>query len=119
MTTNLVLWGIQIVLAVAFGAAGAMKLLRSKAQLESNPHMGWMRDVPPQQIKLLGTLEILGAIGLIVPAATGIAPDLTGAAAACLATMMGGAAATHMFRRESGTAPAVLAVLAIIVATVR
>ena len=116
---NLVFWGIQIVLAVAFGAAGVMKLTRSKAQLEANPHMGWMRDVPEQQIKLLGTLEILGAIGLIVPAATGIAPDLTAAAAASLAAMMGGAAATHMFRRESGTAPAVLAVLAIIVATVR
>ena len=116
---NLVLWGIQIVLAVAFGAAGAMKLTRSKAQLETNPHMGWMRDVPERQIKILGAAEILGAIGLIVPAATGIAPDLTGAAAAGLATLMGGAAATHMFRRESGTAPTVLAVLAIIVATVR
>ena len=116
---NLVLWGIQVGLAVAFGAAGAMKLVRSKAQLESNPHMEWMRDVPEQQIKLLGTAEILGAIGLIVPAATGIAPELTVAAAACLATLMGGAAATHMNRHESGTAPAVLALLAIIVATVR
>ena len=116
---NLVLWAIQIVLAVAFGAAGTMKLIRSKAQLASNPHMGWMRDVPEQQIKLLGAAEILGAFGLIVPAATGIAPDLTSAAAACLATLMGGAAATHMFRRESGTAPAVLAMLAIIVAAVR
>ena len=116
---NLVIWSIQIVLAVAVGAAGAMKLTRSKEQLASNLHMGWMRDVPEQQIKLLGTAEILGAIGLIVPAATGIAPDLTATAAACLATLMGGAAATHMFRNESGTAPAVLAVLAIIVATVR
>ena len=116
---NLVMWAIQIVLAVAFAAAGAMKLVRSKAQLESNPHMEWMRDVPEQQIKLLGAVEILGAIGLILPAATGIAPDLTRAAAACLATLMGGAAATHMFRRESGTAPAVLAVLAILVAILR
>ena len=116
---NLVLWAIQIVLAVAFGASGVMKLIRSKAQLEANPHMGWMRDVPEQQIKVLGTAEVLGAIGLVVPAATGIAPDLTSAAAACLATLMGGAAATHVFRRESGTAPTVLAILAIIVATVR
>jgi hypothetical protein len=116
---NLVFWGIQILLAAAVAAAGAMKLTRSKAQLESNPHMGWMRDVPAQQIKLLGAAEILGAIGLIVPAATGIAPDLTAAAAACLAVLMGGAAATHIFRRESAAAPTVLAVLAIIVATVR
>ena len=116
---NLALWAIQIVLAFAFGAAGVMKIVRSKSQLVSNAHMGWMREVPEAQIKLLGVAEILGAIGLIVPAATGIAPDLTRAAAACLATLMGGAAATHIFRRESGVAPSVLAVLAIIVATAR
>jgi hypothetical protein len=116
---NLVFWGIQIVLAAAVAAAGVMKLTRSKAQLESNAHMGWMRDVPEQQIKLLGAAEILGAIGLIVPAATGIAPDLTATAAACLAVLMGGAAATHIFRHESAAAPTVLALLAIIVATVR
>lgn len=116
---NMVVWAIQIVLALAFGAAGVMKLVRSKALLESNAHMGWMRDVPEQQIKLLGAAEILGAFGLILPAATGIAPDLTRAAAASLATLMGGAAATHIFRRESGTAPTILAVLAIIVAAVR
>jgi hypothetical protein len=116
---NVVLWAIQIVLAVAFGGSGVMKLIRSKAQLGANSHMGWTRDMAEQQIKLLGMAEVLGAIGLVVPAATGIAPDLTSAAAACLATLMGGAAATHAFRRESGTAPAVLALLAIIVATVR
>ena len=93
----------QIVLAVVLGAAGTIKLVRSKAQLAGNPHMGWMRLVPEPLIKLLGLTEVLGAIGLIVPAATGIAPLLTPAAAACLAALMGGAAATHAMRGESAT----------------
>jgi uncharacterized membrane protein YphA (DoxX/SURF4 family) len=116
---NAILWAIQIALAAAVAASGSMKVFRSKAQLESNPHMGWTRDVPAPQIKAIGVAEILGAIGVIVPAATGIAPLLTPLAAACLATLLGGAAATHVFRREPGSAPVVLAVLAIIVATVR
>jgi uncharacterized membrane protein len=119
LTMNLVVWAMQITLAVAFAVAGLMKVARSKDQLETNPHMGWMRGVPEAQIKLLGVAELLGAVGLIVPAASGIAPELTRAAAAALAALMGGAAATHIFRRESGTVPAVLALLAIVVAAAR
>jgi DoxX-like family len=89
------MWAIQIFLALAFGAAGTMKLVRSKAQLAANPHMGWVHSVPEVQIKLLGVAEVLGAIGLVAPMATGIAPFLTRVAALCLATLMGGAAATH------------------------
>ena len=96
----MIMWAIQIFLAVAFGAAGTMKLVRSKAQLAANPHMGWVHSVPEDQIKLLGVAEVLGAIGLVAPMAIGIAPFLTRVAAACLATLMGGAAATHTMRRE-------------------
>ena len=113
------MWAIQIVLAVVFGAAGAMKLLQPKAQLADNPHMGWMRLVPASLVKLLGLAEVLGAIGLIAPGATGVASLLTPAAGACLATLMGGAAATHAMRGESAAVPSVLAGLAILVATFR
>jgi len=97
----MIMWGIQIFLALAFGAAGTMKLVRSKAQLAANPHMGWVHSIPEDRIKLLGVAEILGAIGLVVPMAIGIAPILTRVAAVCLATLMGGAAATHTMRGES------------------
>ena len=50
---EMVMWAIQIFLAVAFGAAGTMKLVRSKAQLAANPHMGWVHSVPEDRIKLL------------------------------------------------------------------
>jgi hypothetical protein len=116
---EMIMWAIQIFLAVAFGAAGTMKLVRSKAQLAANPHMGWVHSVPEDRIKLLGVAEVLGAIGLVVPMAIGIAPMLTRVAAVCLATLMGGAAATHTMRGESTAVSTILAVLAIAVAAFR
>jgi len=104
---------IQILLAVVFGAAGAMKLLRTTGQVEHNPQFSGM------QVKLLGVAEVLGAIGLVVPAATGIAPYLTRVAAACLATLMGGAVATLAVSRKSALLPTLVALLLIAVATVR
>ena len=115
----MILWAIQILLAVVFGAAGTMKLVRSKAQFAANPHMGWMLSVPQAQIRLLGIAEVLGAIGLVAPMATGIAPFLTRAAAAGLAALMGGAVATHMNHQEPAAVAITLAVLAIVVATFR
>jgi len=115
----MIMWAIQIFLAVAFGAKGTMKLVRSRAQLAANPHMGWVYSVPEDRIKLLGVAEILGAIGLVVPMAVGVAPILTRVAAACLATLMGGAAATHTMRGESAGLSTVLAVLVIAVAAFR
>jgi hypothetical protein len=115
----MIMWAIQILLALAFAAAGTMKLVRTKAQLAANPHMGWVESVPEAQIKLLGAVEVLGAIGLVAPTATGIAPWLTRAAAVCLATLMGGAVATHTMRHEPAAAATILAVLTIGIATFR
>ena len=107
------MWAIQILLAVVVGAAGAMKLVRSKEQVEHNPQFSEI------QIRLLGLAELLGAIGLIVPEATGIAPFLTRVAAACLATLMGGAVATLATSGKSATFPAIVAFMLIAVATAR
>jgi hypothetical protein len=115
----MIMWAIQIVLAVVFGAAGTMKLAGSKAQLAANPHLNWVQAVPEAQIKLLGIAEVLGAIGLVAPMATGIAPVLTRVAAVCLATLMGGAVATHVMRREPAAAATILAAFTIVVATFR
>jgi uncharacterized membrane protein YphA (DoxX/SURF4 family) len=115
----MIMWVIQIFVALAFLATGTMKLVKSKAQLAANPHMGWMHGVPEARIKLLGAAEVLGAIGLVAPMATGIAPLLTRAAAVCLATLMGGAVATHTIRREPAAAATILAMLTMLVATFR
>jgi len=113
------IWIIQIVLAVVFAAAGTMKLVRSKAQLAATPHMGWVEAVPEAQIKLLGLAEWLGGVGLVAPTLTGIAPFMTRVAAVCLASLMGGAVATHMMRREPAAVSSAVAVLTIAVAALR
>ena len=97
---NLVLWIAAAVLAVAFLAAGAMKLTQPKEKLAQSG-MGWTEDFSPAAIKAIGALEVLAAIGLIVPAALDIVPDLVPVAAVGLVVLMLGAAVTHLRRKES------------------
>ena len=95
---NIILWVVQILLALAFGMAGIMKVTQPIGRLEAR--MGWVKDVGPGGVRLIGTLEILGAIGLILPAITGILPWLTPLAATGLVLTMTGAMITHGRRDE-------------------
>lgn len=111
-------WALQILLALAFAAAGSMKLITPHDQLIANG-MGWAQDFSGTQVKLIGAAEALGAIGLIAPAATGILPVLTPVAAAGLAAVMVGAVMTHVQRGEPFLPPLVLGILAVVVAGLR
>ena len=113
---NVALWIVQAVLAVAFVAAGVMKSTQPKEKLQ--PNLPWVEDFSLGTIRLIGVAELLGGIGLILPAVTGITPILTPIAAACLAFVMVLAAGTHIRRKEpSGVAVnAILLVLAAFVA---
>jgi uncharacterized membrane protein YphA (DoxX/SURF4 family) len=62
--------------------------------------MGWARDFSPEQIRLLGVTELLGAVALVVPGLVDILPVLVPVAAVCLALQMAGATAVHIRRRE-------------------
>ncbi len=95
---NIVLWVIQILLALAFALAGFIKTTQPIEKLSTR--MGWVKDIPPRIVRLIGVLEILGAIGLILPAVTGIWPWLTPVAAAGLVLTMVGAMITHGRRGE-------------------
>ncbi|MGW1895118.1 DoxX family protein [Streptomyces sp. NPDC002004] len=97
---NIVLWALASVLAVAFLAAGAMKLSRSKEKLAASG-MGWTEDVSAEAVKLVGGLEVLAAVGLVLPAALGIAPVLVPMAALGLAAVMVGAVVVHARRSET------------------
>ncbi len=97
---NTVVWIAQGLLAVAMLGAGAMKLTQSKQQLMASGQMDWTEDFPEPQIKGIGALEVLAAIGLILPALLDIAPALVGVAAVGVALLMLGAAATHIRRKE-------------------
>jgi hypothetical protein len=114
---NVLLWIMQILLAVAFLGAGGMKLARSRAQLVQA--MPPMKDLSAGQIKGIGVAEVAGAIGVVLPWATGIAPVLTPLAAVGLLVVMIGAVVTHARRGDPQTAfvaPLVLGLLAAIVA---
>lgn len=97
---NIVLWIIAGVLAAAFAAAGAMKLVQPKEKLATSG-MAWTEDVSPGVIKLIAALEVLAAIGLILPAALGIAPVLVPLAAVGLVLVMIGAIVPHARRKEA------------------
>lgn len=97
---NTVVWIAQGLLAFAVLASGGMKLGQSKEQLLSSGNMDWTEDFSEGQIKGIGALEVLAAIGLILPAALDVAPDLVGVAAVGVALLMLGAAATHLRRGE-------------------
>ena len=115
---NIVAWILQIVLAVAFLGAGGMKLARPKPALVS-AGMGYAEDYTDTNIKLIGAVEVLGAIGLILPWLTGIAPVLTPIAAVGLALVMAGAVIVHVRRKEAFIPPLVLGVLSLVVAVLR
>lgn len=85
---------------VALGS-GLMKIVRPKAKLqEMEAPMAWTADFPEWQVKAIGALEVLGAIGVIVPMATGIVPVLSPIAAIGLALVHVGAFVVHARRGE-------------------
>ncbi len=115
----MVLWILQIILAVAFLGSGLTKVLQPREKLAST--MGWVDDYSGSMVKTIGALEVIGAIGLILPWATGIAKVLTPLAALGLLVIMVGAIVTHARRKEYPfiAVNAVLGALSLIVAIAR
>ena len=105
-----VLWIVQGVLAAIFLITGGIKLTQPREKMAAGP-MRWAADVPDGQFRLIGLLEVLGAAGLILPAALDIAPGLTPLAATGLALTMVGAALTHLRLGEKDRVAAPLIVL--------
>jgi len=116
---NVVLWIVAGLLAAMFLLAGLMKIAMPKEKLVTT--MEWARPLPEGQVKAIGAVELLGAIGLILPRATGIAPVLTPLAAVGLAIVMAGATIVHTRMKDyKGLGmPVVLLILAIVVAAGR
>jgi uncharacterized membrane protein YphA (DoxX/SURF4 family) len=106
------LWIVNAFLALSFVGTGLLKLVRSKARLKEMG-LGWTDDYSPAVIRLIGIAELVGAAGLILPLATGIAVVLAPVAAVCLAIIMVGAIPAHVRHGESYLPPLILLVLAI------
>jgi len=113
---NTVLWVVQGILAFAFVAAGGIKASQPKEALEAK--MAWTEDFSQGVVRVIGLVEILGAMGLVLPMMLDVYPWLTHFAAAGLAVLMVGAAGTHVKRKEWGLMfiPLTLGVMAAVVA---
>jgi uncharacterized membrane protein YphA (DoxX/SURF4 family) len=114
------LWTSQLLLAAIFFATGLTKLTQPRAQLAAGP-MGWAADVTDVQFRTVGLLEVLGALGLVLPGALGVAPLLTPLAAVGLALTMVGAIVTHLRMGETDrlAVPIVLLALSLFLALER
>lgn len=95
---NIILWIVQVLAAASFIMAGGMKLMTPHDALAAQ--MTWVNYFPAFVPKVIGTFEVLGALGLILPSLLRIKPMLTPLAALGLALLMAGAFITHLVLGE-------------------
>ena len=102
---NRVLWVLQILLAALYLFAGGFKLVAAPDSMRAPD-----QPIPSENmmlfLRMIGSLEILGALGLILPGVTGIRRHLTSIAAGCLAFLMLGAVVTSIM--QLGVSAAIL-----------
>jgi DoxX-like protein len=119
---NLALWIVAGLLAVVFLVSGSTKLFVPKKNLDGLLQRAgpaaqatgeWTRDFSPGALKTIGVLELLGAVGLIRPAALDIAPVLVPLAASGAVLLFVGAVIMRLRRGERATIVVDLVYLAI------
>jgi hypothetical protein len=91
---NVAYWIVAGLLALFYVYGGGAKVVRSRDQLR--PMMAWVDRVPLPAVRAIGVLELLGALGLILPPLTGVAPWLALAAAIGLVVLQLGAIPVHL-----------------------
>lgn len=87
-------WTVAGALALFYLYAGALKVLRDPDRLR--PMMAWVDRVPLPAVRALGAVEVLGAVGLVLPPLTGVAPWLALTAAAGFTVLQLGAIPVHL-----------------------
>ncbi|MFE9559628.1 DoxX family protein [Streptomyces sp. NPDC006487] len=95
---NIAYWIAAGLLALFSLYAGGVKVVRSREQLR--PMMAWVDSTPMPAVRAIGTIEVLGAAGLILPPLTGIAPWAAPAAALGFVVLQIGATGVHLMRGE-------------------
>lgn len=96
---NTILWVLQIFLGVTFIYSGIMKTTQQRQKLVHIGQTG-VADLSYPLIRFIGIMEILGALGIILPQALGVLPVLTPVAAVGFAAIMVLAASIHARRKE-------------------
>jgi hypothetical protein len=113
-------WIVSGLLALGYLASAAVKILRPQDKIVET--MEWAAGWAPWRVKALGIIEILGAVGIIVPPLVGIAPVLAPIAAVGLVLYQVAAISVHVRRHDDpkGLLPnVILLLLAVFVAVVR
>ena len=116
---NIVLWIVQIVLALLFLFAGASKFIMSAEQMAEAGGPDAVQ-LPMWFVHIIGACEILGALGLVVPWASGVKRGLTPLAAGLLIVIMIGAVVVSAIAAiQMAIFPAVVGLLLAFVAVYR
>jgi hypothetical protein len=97
---NILLWVLQVLAALLYGASGVMKVFMFDKISEGVPSFG---ALPREAWMALGILELLCTVGLIAPAACHWHPVLTGLAAMVLACESLVFIWVHVKYRETGS----------------
>ena len=100
-------WVVASLTALFALAVGVLKLIRPTEALVAIG-MHWTEKFSSAQSKTIGALEVIAAIGIVVPALTGTAPLLSPIAAVCWLILLIGAIVVHVRRKESAI-PAIVA----------
>lgn len=118
---NLVLWILTGLLAAALLVSTSKAFVPREKIAAAGPAAEWILDFSPASLRAIAALELLAAIGLILPAALGIAPVLVPVTATCVALLFAGAAIMRLRRGERKTvAPDVVyLVIAVCIAIAR
>lgn len=110
---NIASWIVQVLLAAMFGMAGAMKTFQIAKAKEQLP---WAKNRSDGFVRFVGTSELLGALGLILPLLTGILPWLTPVAAIGLILIQLLAIFTeHLPKKEYNVIPVNIVLIALAV----
>lgn len=108
---NIALWIAQVLLAAMYGVAGILKTFQTSKAKEQFP---WAKNRSDAFVRFVGTSELLGALGLILPIATGILPWLTPVAAIGLSLIQLLAIfMEHLPKKEYNVIPANIVLLAL------
>ncbi len=100
---NIGLWVAQSLLAVTLVGGALWKLMTPVAELAAQ--MPWMGQVSPGFLYTTAVFDLLGGLGVILPALTRIKPKLTVLAALGCVALMGCAIAFHLSRGEAADTP--------------
>ena len=91
---------IQVLLILLCAVSGLSKLIIPYAKFTGLSVSAWVNDFKPEQVRLIGVLEVCAGVGLVVPLLLRSPAMLTPLAAVGLALVMAGAMATHFRRTE-------------------